>query len=87
MPNLEIVMNTDRTSGSVYPGRARQGNHWLEARLQTTTGGGKGMTARLQRDRCWRVEVVGKGGTNVITGRTGTNEVTVTFVPEQDDVT
>ncbi len=86
MLNLEIVMETNRTSGSEYPGRARQADQWLRARMRQM-GDGRGMTATLQRDRRWRVEVVGEGGTNVVTGRTGTNEVTVTFVPEQDDVT
>ena len=81
MLNLEIVMETNRTWGSAQPGRVRQADEWLQARLRRMRG--KGLTARLGRDRSWRVEVDGDGGTLVVSGRTGTNEVTTAFVPAE----
>lgn len=79
--NLEVQMETNRTWGSVYPGRARQADGWLQARLRRIRG--KGLIARLERDRTWKVEVDGEGGTLILSGRTGTNEIRTTFVPKE----
>lgn len=82
--NLEVSMETNRTSGSVHPGRARQADLWLQTRLRRMRG--KGLTARLERDHSWKVEVDGDGGTVVLSGRTGTNEVTTSFRAKETSI-
>jgi hypothetical protein len=79
--NLEIQMETNRTWGDLYPGRARLADGFLVARLRRLRG--KGLVAKLDNRKRWEVEVDAEGGgILVLSGLVGTNEVTTAYRPK-----
>lgn len=80
---LEVVMETNRTEGSEYPGRIRQADRWVAAHLRIR---GQELTLRADREGTWRLEAPVPGrGTQIISGTVGKQSFSADLVVSEGE--